>query len=50
MLIFVWKKVKIDLNNVQHICNQIEKFEFEELFTVLAKIEEVVKDRTNEVD
>lgn len=40
----------MELNNVQYVCNQIEKFEFEELFTVLAKIEAVVKDRTNGVD
>lgn len=39
----------MDLNNVQRVCNQIEKFEFEELFTVLAKIGELVKDRTDEV-
>ncbi|WP_268794868.1 hypothetical protein [Spiroplasma kunkelii] len=40
----------MDLNNVQHVCNQIKKFEFEEFFTVLAKIEEVVKDRIDELD
>ncbi|WP_425379518.1 hypothetical protein [Spiroplasma endosymbiont of Stenodema calcarata] len=40
----------MELNNVQHVCNQIEKFEFEELFTVLEKIEAVVKDRTEGID
>ncbi|WP_283272381.1 hypothetical protein [Spiroplasma sp. SV19] len=40
----------MELNNVQHVCNQIEKFEFNELFTILAKIEAVVKDRTDSVD
>ncbi|AGM25190.1 hypothetical protein [Spiroplasma chrysopicola] len=36
----------MERNSIQIICNQIENFAFEDLFIILTKIEEVVKERT----
>ncbi|AHF57834.1 MULTISPECIES: hypothetical protein [Spiroplasma] len=40
----------MDSATVQDICYQIEKFEFEDLFAILSKIEEIVNERTKVID